>query len=114
MTDKKISNTELESESAPLGLFDTHKFLYTLNYEKNAKGHKIIFTNKKGKKETIILEKIEIGTSPVSCKLHDTNGKRHIVPFYSIQFIYKGDELVWEGSTENKKVKIIKGHKSND
>ncbi len=100
---------------APEGVFDTHKFLYTLNYEKAAKGHKVIFTNRNEEEQTIILEKLEIGTSPVSCKLFDDKGNRYIVPFMRIKFIYKNEKLVWDNSDDEKqkKVKIIKGYKKN-
>ena len=107
--------TDLEKNNiidAPMGVFDTHKLLYTLNYENSAKGHKVIFTNRKDEEQSIILERLEIGTSPVSCKLYDDEGNRHIVPFMRVKFIYKDNELVWDNCDNEaaKKVKIIKGY----
>lgn len=93
-------------------IFDTHKFLFTLNYDGNIKDHKVTFVDRNNKEKTITLEKIEIGTSPISCKLYDTKGKRHLVLFIRIQKIFKGNELVWDNTdADTSNTKIIKGYK---
>lgn len=93
-----------------MGVFDTHKFLFTLNYENSIDGHKVTFENRNNEIQQIELEKIEIGASPVSCKLFCKNGKRYLVPFIRIKKIYKGDELVWDNSdADTSNVNVIKG-----
>ena len=93
-------------------LFDTHKFLFTLNYNKEIKNHTVEFVDKDNNKKTIKLEKIDIGTSPISCKLYDQEGNRYLIPFIRINKIFKNKELVWDNSDANKEnVKIIKGYK---
>jgi len=93
--------------------FDTHKFLFTLNHNNEIKGKKIVFTNRENKKTTITLKKIEIGASPVSCKLYDTNNKRYLVPFMRIIKVYnKNNNLIWDNTDINTtNTKIIKGFK---
>ena len=57
-------------------IFDTHKFLYTLNYDNDLQNVSIVFIDKDGKEKTIELKEIDIGTSPISCVLIDKNGKK--------------------------------------
>lgn len=93
-------------------LFDTHKFLFTINYQKDVKGKKVIFIDRDNKEKSIILEKIEIGASPISCKLYDTEGNRYLVLFVRIKKVYEGETLIWDNSdTDISNVKIIKGYK---
>lgn len=92
-------------------LFDTHKFLFTLNYEGRAKGHEIEFVDRNNQEKRIFLEKIEITSSPVSCKLFDTEGKRHLVPFIRIRRVFKDGELVWDNTDADlSNAKVIKGY----
>ena len=91
-------------------IYNTHKFLFTLNYEGKIKGHRVIFIDRDNNEKDIILDKIEIGSSTVSCKLFDSDGNRYLVPFIRIKEVYDGDELVWDGkSHDDSDVKIIKG-----
>lgn len=93
-------------------IFDTHKFLFTLNYENKIKNCVIKIENNNNEKKEIIVEKIEITSSPVSCKIYDKKGIRHIVPFHKILEIKKDNETIWiADQNKNKKVKIIKGYK---
>ena len=93
-------------------LFDTHKFLFTLNYEKRIKGHKVIFEDRDGEEKEAVIDKIDIGTSPIKCKIHEENGISHTVAYLRIREIYLGEELVWTNEKDpNKTVKVIKGHK---
>lgn len=92
--------------------FDTHRFLFTLNYNGGIKGHKVVYLDKNETEITLDLEKIEIGASPVSCKLYDKQGKRYAVPFIRIRKVFLGDELVWDNTeTDLSNTKIIKGYK---
>jgi hypothetical protein len=98
-----------------VSVYTTHKFLFTLAHEGTIKGHRIEFTNREGNLETIVVERIEIGTSPISCKLYCSQGKRHVVPFVRIKKIFKDDELVWDASdVDTSNVKIIKGHTNKE
>ena len=91
-------------------IFDTHKFLFTLNYENRIKGHEVIFVDRDNKEKKIILEKIEIGTSPVSCKLFDDKGNRYLVPFIRIRKVFLQGQMVWDNSDSDLSgVKVIKG-----
>jgi hypothetical protein len=94
-------------------IFDTHKFLFTLNHNKEAKGHIIHYIDKDENKKQVIISKIEIGASPITCKIYDLENKKHLIAFLKITKIFnKKNELVWEVDKNlNKKVKIIKGYK---
>lgn len=110
---KNISNNNKdEEEFQSVNLFDTHRFLFTLNYNNNLKDHKVLFVNRENEETIIELQKIDIGASPVSCKLYDKEGNRHLVPFVRIRKIFLKEELVWDNSDSDlSKVKVIKGFK---
>lgn len=111
-TSSEISSPESpisQTSSAPEVIFNTHKFLYTLYHNGEVKGHEIVFTNRSGNEQTIELDSIEIGASPISAKFYDTEGKRHIIPFLRIHKVYRQGQLMWEGEEQSKDVKIIKG-----
>lgn len=92
-------------------VFDTHKFLFTLNHNKNIEGHIVLFIDRDNNEKKIELSKIEIGSSPVSCKLFDKDNNRYIVPFIRILKIFYKDELVWDNSeTDRSNIKVIKGY----
>jgi len=94
-----------------LNIYTTHKFLFTLQYEDSIKGHEVLFINRNGDEETIILEKIEIGASVVSCKLYSDKGVRYLVPFLKIRKIFKDGEMIWDATdTDLSNVKTIKGY----
>ncbi|MCA9497263.1 MAG: hypothetical protein KC589_10050, partial [Nanoarchaeota archaeon] len=81
-----------------------------LNYENRIKGHEVIFVDRDNKEKKIILEKIEIGTSPVSCKLFDDKGNRYLVPFIRIRKVFLQGQMVWDNSDSDLSgVKVIKG-----
>ncbi|MEC8220851.1 MAG: hypothetical protein VX028_02160 [Nanoarchaeota archaeon] len=103
------SPSDSQTSSAPEVIFNTHKFLYTLYHNGEVKGHEIVFTNRSGNEQTIELDSIEIGASPISAKFYDTEGKRHIIPFLRIHKVYRQGQLMWEGEEQSKDVKIIKG-----
>jgi hypothetical protein len=91
--------------------FDTHKFLFTLNHEGNISGHRVLFLDRDNNEIEIELERIEIGASPVSCKMFDKDGKKYLVPFIRVRKIFLGDTLVWDNTdTDLSNVKIIKGY----
>lgn len=95
-----------------MAIFDTHKFLYTINHDGDLKGKKVIYVDKHNMEKTIILERIEIGASPVSCKLYDIEGNRHLVLFIRIKKVYDGEQLIWDNSdVDLSDTKIIKGYK---
>lgn len=92
-------------------VYDTHSFLFELNYSDKAKGHKVIFEDREGREKEIILEKIEIKSSAVSCKLYDTEGNKYLIPIFRVIKVYKDDELVWDNSDiDRSNVKVIKGY----
>lgn len=94
-----------------MAIFDTHKFLFTINHNGEIKGHEVIFVDRNNNEKTIILERIEIGASPVSCKLYDTEGNRHLVLFIRIKKVFKDGQLVWDNSdVDTSNTKIIKGY----
>lgn len=77
-------------------VFDTHKFLFTLNYEGKLKGSSIHFENRSGQKTQITIDRIDVSPSPLSCIIFDTLNKKHIIPYVRISHVYdeKG-ELIW-------------------
>lgn len=92
-------------------IYNTHKFLFTLYYEGNIKGHKVTFIDRDNKEKTIDLDKIDIGASPVSCKLYDKEGNRYLVPFIRIREVHFQGQLVWDAKdTDLSNVKVIKGY----
>jgi len=92
-------------------IFNMHKFLYSLNYGGNIKGHKVLFTNRNNEEKEIILDKIEIGTSHISCKLVDNKGNKYQVPFIRIKKVFLKDELVFDNTDiDTSNSKIIKGY----
>ena len=91
--------------------FDTHKFFFTLNYNNEIKNHKVLYINRDDKETLVEIEKIEVTTSPVTCKIYDKDGNRHIVPYLRVKRVYFKDEIVWEPDSTDKKTKIIKGYK---
>ena len=93
------------------GLYDTHKFLYTLFYEGRIQGHEVQFIDRDKEEKTITLKDIEIGASPVSCKLYSKEGNRYIVPFVRIRKVFSNGELVWDNSeVDFSNTKVIKGY----
>ena len=92
---------------------DTHKFLFTLNYNNDIEGKKIIFKDRENQEKTIILKEIEVGASPVSLKLYCKDNKRYLVPFMRIIKVFdKDDTLIWDNTEQDtSNTKIIKGYK---
>ena len=92
-------------------IFNMHKFLFSLNYGGNVKGHEIIFIDRDLKEKKIILDRIEIGTSTVSCKLFDEDGNRYLVPFIRIKKVFYNKELKFDNTdVDISNSKIIKGY----
>jgi hypothetical protein len=92
--------------------FDTHKFLYTLSYNKKIQGHKIIYINKENCEIEINIKNIIIGSSPITCTIYDENNKKHKIMFLRIKQIFYKDELVWDNTDINlNDSKTIKGYK---
>ncbi|MCA9486597.1 hypothetical protein H6501_04680 [Candidatus Woesearchaeota archaeon] len=99
-------------EKKGVGVFTTHNFLFTLHYEGKLRGHILTLLDKDNSEKNIEIDSIEIGASPVSCKIYDPQGKRHIVPFMRVLFVKtKNGELVWDNSERDfSQSKIIKGY----
>ena len=92
-------------------IYNTHWFLFTLNEENNIKGHRVVFVDRDENQKEILLEKIEITASPISCKLYDKEGNKHLVPFIRIKEVYYGEELVWDSKdVDTSNAKVIKGY----
>ena len=102
-----------KKEEPNMGVFDTHKFLFTLYYENQIEGKKVLFLDRNGEEKTITISSIEIGPSPVSCKLYCENNNRHLIPFLRIRKVFdKTGELIWDNTDADlSNTKIIKGHK---
>jgi len=94
-------------------LFNTHKFFYTLNHNKNIKGKKVIFLDRENNEKSVIIERIEIGTSPISFRLYDTNENRHTILFIKIREVFdENNNLIWDSKNiDLSNVKTIKGYK---
>jgi len=93
-------------------LFNLHKCLFTLNYNNEIKDHAILFIDKDNLEKKIKIDRIEISSSPISCKIYDDTGKRHIIPFIRIKKVFKKDELVFDNTdVDLSNSKIIKGFK---
>lgn len=91
--------------------FDTHKFLYTLFHENRIKGHKIVYIDRDNIEKTITINSIEIGASPVTCKIFNEQDKSYRIPFIRIKKVLYEDDIVWENTDMNlDDVKIIKGY----
>lgn len=92
--------------------FDTHKFLYTLFDNGTVIGHSILYVNKDNEDELVKISKIEIGASPVSCKIYNEEGKRFTIPFVRVKKVFHNNALVWENTDfDMSDTKIIKGYK---
>lgn len=79
------------------GVFNTHKFFYTLNHEGTIKGKKVIFLDRSNQEKTVIVDRIEIGTSPISFRLFDTDGNRHTILFIKVREVFdENNQLVWD------------------
>ena len=92
--------------------FNTHKFLYNLYHEGKINGHKIVYIDKNNEEKQVEVEKIEIGPSPISCKVYDKNGIKHNIIFLRVKQIYYKEDLVWDNTDLNlDDVKVIKGYK---
>ena len=80
-----------------IGVFNTHKFFFTLNHDGTIKGKKVIFLDRNNEEKTVIVDRIEIGTSPISFRLFDKEGNRHTILFIKIREVFdEKDELVWD------------------
>ena len=81
-------------------LFNTHKFFYTLNHDGTIQGKKVKFLDRNNEVKTAVVDRIEIGTSPISFRLFEEDGTRHTILFIKVREVFdKNDELVWD-STE--------------
>jgi len=90
--------------------FDTHKFLYSLYHDGKVEGHEILYVDKENKEVIIKVKEIEIGSSPVSCKIIDVNDKKHRIMFIRIKSILYNGVVVWENTDfDLSNIKIIKG-----
>ncbi len=104
-------NKKNEENTPNMGVYDTHKFLFTLSHENKIEGHEVEFLSRDGETKTITLKSIEIGSSPVSCKLFDIEDTRYLVPFIRIRKIFKDKELVWDNTEADlSDSKVIKGY----
>ncbi len=109
---KENINDEVIKKSTVYDVFDTHKFFYTLNYQKKIEGLEVFFLDKSSNEISIKLSKIEIGTSPVSCNLFDEDGKRYRVPFLKIRKVLDDGELAWDNTdVKHNNSKTIPGWK---
>jgi hypothetical protein len=99
-------------EKKNISVFNTHKFLFTLNYNGEVKNKKIIYLDRNNEERDFIIEKIEISSSPISCKIYNKEGDFEKVPFFRIKKIFdENGELIWETDNEFSDVKVIKGYK---
>lgn len=94
-------------------IFNTHKFFYTLNHNGDIKGKKVIFLDRNNEEKTAIIERIEIGTSPISFRLYDSEENRHTILFIKVREIYdEQNQLIWDSKDiDLSHVRTIKGYK---
>ena len=91
--------------------FDTHKFLFTLFYEGRIKGHRIVYVDKNNCERSVEIAGIEIGASPISCRVTDLEGKNHRIMFVRIKEVWFEKDRVWENTDFNlEDVRVIKGY----
>ena len=92
-------------------VFDTHKFLFSLNYENEISGIEVFFIDNKGKEKRIKVKNIKIGNSPISCTFIDVNEIKYRVPFLKIRKILdKKGKLIWDNTDNDlSNVKTISG-----
>lgn len=92
-------------------VYDTHKFLFTLNHEGKIQDHTLYVSDSRVGEYKIQIKEIEIGASPVSFRVIDKEGKRHVLPFVKIKKVEFNGEIVWINETENNpNLKIIEGY----
>ena len=91
--------------------FDTHKFLFTLFHEGRIEGHEIEFLDRDNNLKKVKINSIEIGPSPVTCKIFDDEGNPHRILFIRIRNVYFNGELVWDNTdTDLSNARVIKGY----
>lgn len=96
-------------------VFDTHKFLYSLNYDRGLEGLTVIYLDNNGEKKEIKVKSGEIGNTPVSCRLYDENGERYIVAYAKIIKIYDNGELAWDpGEPDQSSINVVEGYKKRE
>jgi len=92
--------------------FDTHKFLYTLFHEGRIEGHEVLFLDRENNEQRVEVKSIEIGASPVTCKIFDKNDKSYRIPYIRIRKVFFQGQMVWDNTgTDLGDAKIIKGYK---
>lgn len=94
--------------------FNTHKFLFSLNYENKIKNKIIEFVDKENKIQKIKIEKIIISSSPISFKLYDENNKIYLIIFLRVRKIFdENNKLIWDATSINlNNIETIKGYKN--
>ncbi len=93
-----------------VNVFDTHKFLYTLNYDNDLKDTRVLFIDKSGDEKEIELKEIIITNSPISCVLIDKENNKYRTPFLKIRKVFKKNELIWDNTdVDLSNSKTIKG-----
>ena len=93
-------------------IFDTHKFLFTLHYEKRAKGHSIEYIDKNEKDQIVEIKELIVNTSPISCRVITPQNEKISIIYVRIRKIYDtSKKVVWDMSdTKITKAKVIQGY----
>ena len=93
-------------------LFDTHKFLFTMNYENNAKGHKIEYYDKTNTLQKVEIKELIVNTTPISCRVITPENKKIAIPYIRVHKVFNSNnEVVWDMTDkELPKMKIIGGY----
>ena len=93
-------------------LFDTHKFLFTLAYEKRFIDHKIEYLDNKNELQKVEIKELIVNTSPVSCRVITPDDKKFAIAYLRVVKVYdSNDEIVWDNSeNDNSNTRVIEGY----
>lgn len=94
-------------------VFDTHSFLFTLqDNNENIEDYIIQYFLSSDKVEDIKIKSIEVGASPLSCKVITIDNEKRTLKYLRIKKIYNSyEELIWDNSdTKLGNAKIVGGY----
>ena len=89
-------------------IFNIHKLLYTLNYNLEIKGKKIVYLDLKNNSKTIQIEKVQITNSSIKMKVFDNENVSHLILFSRIEKVLnEKNEIIFENEPDLKNIEII-------
>jgi hypothetical protein len=89
-------------------IFNIHKLLYTLNYNLEIKGKKLVYLDLKNNSKTIQIEKVQITNSSIKMKVFDNKNVSHLILFSRIEKVLnEKNEIIFENEPDLKNIEII-------